>query len=368
MSPDASTAEPGKQVSSTLYTIESVPSDQRGSYWRRALSHAFAPVDLVVPGEVCSGTVRTSRLGHLQVATVKGDLLYARRTPRLITQDQDQHLVVKLLVRGAVRVEQDAREVDLRPGEIVFCDMARPMQMEFRSAFQTKSLVLPRSLLGLGESNLRRLTARAIRPDTTLGSLLSPVLTQFVDTAATYRTATGEVVARHVVDLLTVLVGERLHDEAGDAPHATRVLLTQVQAFIDRHLADSDLTPQTIAKAHYISVRYLHRLFEAEGVTVARWVQQRRLQECRRELARRASADRTIAAVAHAWGFTSAVHFSRVFRSTYGMSPAEWRDPVAQAPPLPSAVPRAHDAATVLLPQPANLSGCVQGSGVPVPT
>ncbi|MFF8971854.1 helix-turn-helix domain-containing protein [Streptomyces sp. NPDC014995] len=344
MSPESSTPEPGRQLSDTLYTTDSVPPDQRLTYWRAALSQTFAAMDIAVPDEICSGTIRTSRLGHLQVATVQGDSLRARRTPQLIARSKDQHLVVKLLVKGVARVEQDAREVHLHPGEIVFCDMARPLRMEFPHPFQTKSLVLPQWLLGLGESDLQRLTATPVRPDTTLGSLLSPFLTQLVDTAATYPSATGEVLDRHVVDLLTVLVGERLHQEVGDTPSGTRVLLPRIQVFIDRHLADPDLTPDAIARAHQISVRYLHKLFQTEDVTVSRWIQRRRLQECRRELARREAAGRTIAAVARRWGFTSAAHFSRVFRDAYGLSPAEWRDSAARAlriPPSPSCVSEA---------------------------
>ncbi|WP_217209591.1 helix-turn-helix domain-containing protein [Streptomyces sp. AC550_RSS872] len=324
------------QLSGTVYTTDSVPTDQRQTYWRAALSQTFAAVDIAVLDEVCSGTIRTSRLGHLQVATVDGDPLWARRTPQLIARGKDEYLVVMQLVRGVAEVEQDAREAHLHPGEIVFCDMARPMRMDFPHPFQTKSLVLPRRLLGLGESDLQRLTATPISPDTTLGSLLSPLLTQLVDTAATYPLAIGEVVARHVVDLLTVLVAERLHQEVGDTPSATHVLLPRIQEFIDRHLADPDLTPEAIARAHQISVRYLHKIFQTEDVTVARWIQRRRLQECRRELARREAAGRTIAAVARQWGFTSAAHFSRVFRDAYGMSPAEWRASAARAPRMPS--------------------------------
>lgn len=349
MSPDSSIPMSGRQLSGTLYSTHSAPAPQRLEYWRAALSHAFAAVDVTVPDEVCSGSVRTSRLGHLQVATVEGDPLGARRTPRLIARGEDQQLVVTLLARGVARFEQDAREVELRPGEIVICDMARPLRMEFPNPFQTKSLVLPRRLLGLGESDLQRLTATAIGPDTTMGSVLSPFLAKLVDTAATYPSATGELLARHVVDLLTVLLGERLHQEAGDTPGAPQVLLPRIQRYIDRHLADPDLTPDAIARAHQMSVRYLHKLFQTEDVTVSRWIQRRRLQECRRELARREAAGRTIAAVARQWGFTSAAHFSRVFRDVYGMSPTEWRDSSMRAPRTslsPSGVPRVLETAT----------------------
>ncbi|MGV9420040.1 AraC-like ligand-binding domain-containing protein [Streptomyces sp. NPDC003674] len=359
MSPDIRAAEPGRRSSDTLRTTVPAPVHPRRTYWREALSRTFAAVEVAAPEEACSDAVRAVRLGHLRVAEMDGGPLRARRTERLIAQGQDEPLVVTLLVSGAARVGQDGREVPLLPGEIVFSDMGHPMQWEFPQPFRTKSLVLPRRLLGLEEPGLRRLTAAPVRPETPLGQVLSPLLNQLVDTAATYPPAIGEALARHLVDLLTVLVAERLHQEADDTPGTARALLPRIQVFIDRHLADPGLTPEVIARAHQISVRYLHRLFQAEDVTVGRWIQRRRLQECRRELGRRDTADRTIAAVARTWGFTSAAHFSRVFRAAYGMSPVEWRDSAARAPltpPAPGAAPDAPAAAsTASLPRPPRL-------------
>jgi AraC-like DNA-binding protein len=74
-----------------------------------------------------------------------------------------------------------------------------------------------------------------------------------------------------------------------------------------------------------VSLRYLHKLFESEGVTAARWIQQQRLECCRRELARATSHAPTVAMVAQSWGFANASHFSRVFRLAYGTSPREYQ-------------------------------------------
>ncbi|WP_327371151.1 helix-turn-helix domain-containing protein [Streptomyces sp. NBC_01217] len=333
MAPNSWTQEP-EQLSGTFYTTDSAPTHQKETYWREALSQTFAAVDIVVPDGNCSGTIRTSWLGHLQVTTVDGGPMRAQRTPRLIARGDDEQLVVKLLARGVATVEQDGHEADLQPGEIVLCDMARPIRMEFPHPFQTKSLILPRRLLGLRETDLRRITAIPLRPGTTMGSLLPPFVTRLVDTAATCASHTGGMLAGTVIDLLTMLAEERLRQEAGDAPSVTRLL--EIQTFIDRHLADPDLAPEAIAHANQISVRYLHKLFQTDDITVSQWIQRRRLEECRRELARREAASQTIAAVARKWGFTSASHFSRTFRAAYGMSPAQWRDPAVRAPRVPS--------------------------------
>ncbi|OIJ95632.1 hypothetical protein BIV24_08495 [Streptomyces colonosanans] len=105
-------------------------------------------------------------------------------------------------------------------------------------------------------------------------------------------------------------------------------MVSVILDFIDLHLTDADLSPKTIARAHHISVRYLHRLFKEGGTTVGRWIQHRRLEGCRRALTFRRWENVTIGAVANRWGFQSAAHFSRVFRAAYGMSPQEWRETV----------------------------------------
>ncbi|MET8947910.1 helix-turn-helix domain-containing protein [Streptomyces sp. NPDC004542] len=319
----------------SFHTTDALPVPHRRAYWRGALSETFGAVNMTVPDEVYSGTIRATPLGRLQAVTVDGDCLSALRTRRLVSQDdQDEYVVVKLLDRGVARLEQDGREALLGPGDVFVYDMARPLKLTLPQHFRTKSLVLPRDVLGLRESDMAQVTACPLGPDTPLGGLLSPFLAGLVDGARDYPPRTSELMARNVVDLLGVMADEVLGRSAAEPPDGNRAVLLRIQAFIDRHLADPDLTPRAIARAHHISLRHLHKLFESEEATVGRWIQRRRLQECRRDLA--LHPDVTIAAVAHRWGFTSAAHFSRVFRAAYGMAPREWRGTQDPAPRLPS--------------------------------
>ncbi|MFR9793518.1 helix-turn-helix domain-containing protein [Streptomyces sp. MB22_4] len=325
MSPNSSLSEP--RLSDTLYATDAVPAHRRRAYWRESLCRTFGAVDMTVPDEVDRGTIRTSPLGPMQVVTVDGDPLRALRTRRLIAgSDNDAYVVVKLLNRGVARVEQDDRDAYVRPGQLFVYDMARPIRMTLPERFQTKSLVLPRDVLGLSESELRQITASPLGSETPLGGLLSPFLFRLVDTGATYPRRTADLIAHNVVDLLQTLADERLGRAGAETPSGARVSLLRIRAHIDANLADPDLTPEAIARAHHISVRYLHKLFQFEDITVSRWILQRRLERCRRELTRRNAAGTTIAAVAHRWGFASASHFSRVFRATYGVSPVEYRN------------------------------------------
>jgi AraC-like DNA-binding protein len=99
----------------------------------------------------------------------------------------------------------------------------------------------------------------------------------------------------------------------------------RIQAWIDERLHDTALSPASIAAEHFISVRHLHGLFAAEGLTVSAWIRDRRLERCRRDLADPALAGETVASIAYGWGFRNPRHFSRVYRAAFGCAPSDGR-------------------------------------------
>ncbi|GHF37213.1 helix-turn-helix domain-containing protein [Streptomyces griseosporeus] len=320
-----------------VFTTDLVPSEGRRGYWRQALSQAFGAVDVSAPQDVYSGTVRTTSLGRLRAVTAEGDAVALRRSRRPGAGDGEEgSVVLHLLEAGAARVEQDGRECALQPGDIFVSDTTSPLRLDLPRSFRIKSLVMPRQTLGPRDPGVRRITALPFGPDTSLGGLLSPFITRLADDAAAFLPHTREVMALNAVELFGTLAGERLGGTRAHVREEPGTLLLKVQAFIDEELADPDLSPAHIARAHHISLRYLHKLFRAEGVTVSRWILQRRLEACRRDLLRDQTKDLTIAAVAHQRGFASAAHFSRSFRAAYGVSPSEWRAAQQSAPARPA--------------------------------
>jgi AraC-like DNA-binding protein len=75
-------------------------------------------------------------------------------------------------------------------------------------------------------------------------------------------------------------------DRTREVPAETRrrALLERIRAFIERSLGDPHLSPASIAAAHFISLRTLHKLFETQQTTVADWIRRRRLERCAQDL------------------------------------------------------------------------------------
>ncbi|WP_461012317.1 helix-turn-helix domain-containing protein, partial [Streptomyces capparidis] len=70
---------------------------------------------------------------------------------------------------------------------------------------------------------------------------------------------------------------------------------------------------------------HLYTLFNAQGLTVAARIRQRRLEHCHRDLADPALRSHPVQAIAARWGFTDPAHFSRTFRAAYGTTPRDHR-------------------------------------------
>jgi AraC-like DNA-binding protein len=70
----------------------------------------------------------------------------------------------------------------------------------------------------------------------------------------------------------------------------------------------------------------LNRAFAAEGISVAQYIQSRRLEAALRDLRGLRTDDQRIADVAARWGFSSQAHFTRLFRARFGCTPGAVRD------------------------------------------
>ena len=101
--------------------------------------------------------------------------------------------------------------------------------------------------------------------------------------------------------------------------------MLRIRAYIDSHLGDPELTPTRIAATHFISKRYLHKLFEAEGAASRAGSASGGWSAAGRRSPIRGRRDETVTSIGMRWGLTDAAHFSRLFRETYGCTPSEYR-------------------------------------------
>ncbi|MGW6898809.1 helix-turn-helix domain-containing protein [Streptomyces sp. NPDC054919] len=299
-----------------------------GDRWVEVAQETFTHLNISSgPSGSVFGTVDRGRLGWLRATAIEASPQWVFRTPRLISADGDNHVMTILQITGTSVVSQGDKEAQLHPGDFILLDTNGPFGAHFPVPFKQEVFALPREMLDVSEEGLQRIAGRTFSPSRGLGALISSYLSELPEVAKTSLPEIEQRLARNTADLLGALIIQ----ESGQGVSG-RAIMLQIQRFIVRNLGDPDLSPEMIAAAHNISVRYLHKLFQSESMTVTRWIRQRRLEGSRQDLARSQPGGLTVAAIAHRWGFASHPHFTRVFRQAYGMSPNEWREMNAEKP------------------------------------
>ena len=101
--------------------------------------------------------------------------------------------------------------------------------------------------------------------------------------------------------------------------------MPRIREHILNSLGDSELRPDGVARAVFISTRHLHGLFQRQGATVSAWIREQRLAAIRRELSEPLHAHRPISEIATCWGYPVASPFSRTLRQQVGLAPSAFR-------------------------------------------
>ncbi|GGJ70769.1 helix-turn-helix domain-containing protein [Streptomyces brasiliensis] len=310
-----------------VLTTDSVPDRDKLAYWHDALGKALVPMTVVPRGSgPFAGHIASGRVGHLRVSDIVADAQRASRTAGHVSRWPGEYIGVGVQRSGTATLVQEGRAATASQGDLLVYDTARPYSLDYPERFSTRVVHIPRTVLGLPEQEIGRVTGTVIDASDGFGAVVLSLLTTLGTSEHPYSPMVASRLAAGIADLIATLVVERTQRDAGEPATPRDHLVRRIRDHIEQHLEDPALSPENVAKAQHISVRYLHRLFEGEDVTVAKFIQRRRLEQCARELARGDETVPAVAAVSKRSGFANPAHFSRVFRSVYGVSPRDWRD------------------------------------------
>jgi AraC-like DNA-binding protein len=279
------------------------------------------------------GSVRMREVGELRTARVRANPMAALHSDRHVDATEEDDYFLALHLRGIAHAAQDGRRVALHAGDFALFDSTRPYAIEFRDSGVFEHLIyrIPRRALDARCTGLERATAVRVALSSSEGQLTAPYLNRLARLATPVAGACADRLAATALDLLatalTAAAGLQSH------PEPRRMsLLAQVKQQTLARLGDQDLSPASIARAQFISVRALHRLFEHEQMTFGAFVREERLRRCRTDLADPRLTTTSIAEIASRWGYRSPAHFSRAFTARYAIRPHDFRRSAAHGP------------------------------------
>lgn len=307
------------------WNMDEVPLRDRFAAWCDILgaTHlAFAMDPTPQWHEGFSADIREHPLGAMSLLETSVQPHRGRRTRRQVSANTRDVIGLHFINSGRQAVELHDRRVILGPGDAMIWDGAATGSYEILEPLKKTTLIVPRAVAATVLPSYRNSFVQPLPGNHPPTRFLVRMLSLLCEQLPLMDDRTREASALLVSELLKPL-GE-LQD--GSAPPrmdmSKSVLRERILDHIDRNLTDPTLNPTTIAAAHGVSVRTLYSAIEGLGVPLGRYIKDQRLARCYDALLFGADP---IGTIALRNGFTSAAHFSSVFRERYGSSPREIR-------------------------------------------
>ena len=303
-------------------TTDDVPQGDRFALWSAAVFSTLAISAQPIPDATGPFRARFSARsrGSLLNCRFNSDGFHATRQSREIAHRQWDSYRIYREASAGVAFKIGGQEMLSTTGDMLVADAdalfdARPVER-----YADESWLLPKAVL---DPHLR---ARGLRDVTRLSgrSGVAALAAGYLDALTRHWDDIPEAAMNTVADTLARLIGIACGAAAAEQPDAVRAgRLVEAKRHIDRHLADPDLSPASVAAALGIGVRTLHLLFEPTGASFARHMLRRRLEECRTALL--SCPTRPVTDIAFGWGFSNLSTFYRAFQAAFGMRPGDLR-------------------------------------------
>ena len=232
-------------------------------------------------------------------------------------------LWLALPVEGVFELDDGADSVNLGLGDILYGPTGRDSTLRLPDAFVMLYIRIPQSILYPRMLNLQVLPMGTLTGRAAVNRIFSGLLHSIVDVL-------DELTEEHIRPIEVALsefaissLAESSATSCFDLAGASN--FHRITQAIEAQLGDGDLTLHQVADQQHVSARYIQKLFQQAGMSFSQYLRQRRLEHCYADLGSPAHRNLSISDICFRWGFNDAAHFSRSFRSDYGMTPRAYR-------------------------------------------
>ncbi len=274
--------------------------------------------------ESVRGRMALWSFGRTRVFTAASTGISMSRDAKAARDASTEAVAVAVQGAGTGRHVTTAGQRMVRTGEVMVVDITRPFDFGWAGRGSSTSIQVPITDLDLPVDAVQRAADR-LESSPLYGMVSRHLveLTRHADrlSASPMAAALGASTA-HLVRALLAGTDDASSRTSGVVEET---LISQVRVYVRQHLHDPDLGPGMVAGSLAVSRRQLYRVCQQAGFSLEQYVIEMRLEGAKAELATPAGRARTIAASANRWGFKDPTHFSRRFKTAYGMLPRDWR-------------------------------------------
>ncbi|TDC20500.1 helix-turn-helix domain-containing protein [Streptomyces sp. 8K308] len=299
--------------------------------WRGMLRDCLIRLDAIPiggtgDGDGYTGWLRQLDLGCLTLTDVGSDPVRVVRAPRMLVGNQDDFYLLSMALEDSASHCGDVQS-QLGRGDAVLLDSTAPFQLSAAERAHHLVLTLPRADVARVLPASRERVGRRIAAQNPVLRVLRATLAEVHAGGERFDPGLLPELGYVLRELLfSVLRSDELTDQAGvNGLLGHHAQLLRMRDFIQRHIADPELSAKVVAAAFGVSVRYVELVFRESGTSPARYIRQTRMEEARRSLASPQRRQRPIAAIARSVGIENPTVFARMFRHFYDVTPSDYR-------------------------------------------
>ncbi|MHC6223141.1 AraC-like ligand-binding domain-containing protein [Arthrobacter sp. MMS24-S77] len=288
--------------------------------WAEACSSAFVPLKVRAGVPRFAATLEHVELpASVSISRVASEGSEVYRSDRVIAEHPRDDLLLSFHLSGRGSVLQHDREACLRPGNAALYDASVPYTLSFPGRMSEIVLQVPRRTVNRSGHALTDITARVLPPSASM-TALSNLMCSLASMDYIERERTeSELLAEALTTLLRAALIPV--SRPGPTPVSSYALGFAIRTYIDGHFADPELSVESLAGMHHVSVRLVHRIFADQGESPAAYIRRKRITNSHTLL--REGLPVTSAAMRS--GFKDLDTFTRAFKRHYGYLPSTLR-------------------------------------------
>ncbi|MBA8963839.1 MULTISPECIES: helix-turn-helix domain-containing protein [Rhodococcus] len=308
-------------------------------YWGDVVCEAFTPlsprrgrvhIDHSATAEGIPGWVRSEPLASTNGAEIASCTQLLTHGAAEVRRAPQEVLFVNLQLSGTCFGEQDGRRCIVRPGSFAIFDTTRPYTLEFREPsnepnWRVLSFRIPRdhwrSTVRVDDA-----TSCAIDTNTGPGHVVGAMMSALWSEQSNIDDIALKTLERSFTDVLTAATSSRVGAFAtSDDERRDAALRRIVRHYIRAAVPLGRVSAEGAAREAAISVRTLHRLFQAVGTTFSACVRDERLRGAMSDL-EVAPDSVMLSEIATRWGFCDSSHLTRTFQRHLECTPTQYRE------------------------------------------
>jgi AraC-like DNA-binding protein len=307
------------------YLVQKADLSQRGDPWQRAVSETYFPLDIEYRNKrEFTGSLETWSLGIIGVSRMTCDGLLYRRHRRHFLNERDSSLLITIPELHEVNFSQGSRTTTCAPGGFLVERGDAPYEFWHAKANSLWVLKVPSASVRARIGSAERIGA--LNFDATQG-----VASYFLETVRTtmahierINEPAREAAGMYLLDMLCMSIrnDDGVLDSSTSSIRAAH--LGRADRYIRDNLKRADLSPQAVAEACGISLRYLQRLFADGETSINTFIRETRLERCAEDL-RAVASTSSVAEIAYRWGFTDQSQFCKHYKLRFGCTPTDTR-------------------------------------------